>query len=195
MKIAVAEFFVAGKSETCFFHLPLHDSASVVFGGNMAENTQIQLVTFQLGEELYGVDIMDVKEIVKITKVRPIPNAPYYVEGIFNLRREIIPVINLHKRFQIQKLQQTEEENEFDGGFIILNIDDNKVGIIIDRIARVVTINTEEIKDPPQMISGIGTEYITGVIRQDSKYLIMLDIRRIFSAKEMQKIIANGNVE
>lgn len=165
------------------------------FGGNMAENTQIQLVTFQLGEELYGVDIMDVKEIVKITKVRPIPNAPYYVEGIFNLRREIIPVINLHKRFQIQKLQQTEEENEFDGGFIILNIDDNKVGIIIDRIARVVTINTEEIKDPPQMISGIGTEYITGVIRQDSKYLIMLDIRRIFSAKEMQKIIANGNVE
>ena len=76
-----------------------------------------------------------------------------------------------------------------------MNIDDNKVGIIIDRIARVVTINTEEIKDPPQMISGIGTEYITGVIRQDSKYLIMLDIRRIFSAKEMQKIIANGNVE
>ncbi|BDC95569.1 MULTISPECIES: chemotaxis protein CheW [Treponema] len=160
----------------------------------MAENTQIQLVTFQLGEEIYGVDIMDVKEIVKVTKVRPIPNAPYYVEGIFNLRREIIPVINLHKRFQIQKLEQTEEENEFEGGFIILNIDNNKVGIIIDKIARVVTINTEDIKDPPQMISGIGTEYITGVVRQDSKYLIMLDIRRIFSAKEMQKIIATDVV-
>lgn len=69
----------------------------------MAENTQIQLVTFQLGGEIYGVDIMDVKEIVKVTKVRPIPNAPYYVEGIFNLRSEIIPVINLHKRFQIRK--------------------------------------------------------------------------------------------
>lgn len=164
------------------------------FGGYMAENTQIQLVTFQLGEEIYGVDIMDVKEIVKVTKVRPIPNAPYYVEGIFNLRREIIPVINLHKRFQIQKLEQTEEENEFEGGFIILNIDNNKVGIIIDKIARVVTINTEDIKDPPQMISGIGTEYITGVVRQDSKYLIMLDIRRIFSAKEMQKIIATDVV-
>ena len=60
----------------------------------MAENTQIQLVTFQLGGEIYGVDIMDVKEIVKVTKVRPIPNAPFYVEGIFNLRSEIIPVIN-----------------------------------------------------------------------------------------------------
>ena len=74
----------------------------------MAENKQIQLVTFQLGEELYGVDIMDVKEIVKVCAVRPIPNAPYYVEGIFNLRSEIIPVINLHKRFQIKKLEQTE---------------------------------------------------------------------------------------
>lgn len=155
----------------------------------MAENTQIQLVTFQLGEEIYGVDIMDVKEIVKVCKVRPIPNAPYYVEGIFNLRSEIIPVINLHKRFQIQRLERTDEENEFEGGFIILNIDDNRIGVIIDKINRVVTINTEDIKDPPQMISGIGTEYISGVIRQDAKYLIMLDIRRIFSAREMKKII------
>ena len=63
-----------------------------------------QLVTFQLGEELYGVDIMDVKEIVRIQPVRPIPNAPYYVEGIFNLRREIIPIINLHKRFRLKKM-------------------------------------------------------------------------------------------
>ena len=71
----------------------------------MAEdNTSYQLVTFQLGDELYGVDIMDVKEIVKVQSVRPIPNAPYYVEGIINLRGEIIPIINLHKRFHLQKL-------------------------------------------------------------------------------------------
>ena len=155
----------------------------------MAENKQIQLVTFQLGEELYGVDIMDVKEIVKVCAVRPIPNAPYYVEGIFNLRSEIIPVINLNKRFQIKKLEQTDEESEFEGGFIILNIDDNKIGIIIDKIARVVAINTDEIKAPPQMISGIGTEYISGVIRQESRYLIMLDIRRLFNASELSRII------
>lgn len=158
----------------------------------MAENAQIQLVTFQLGEELYGVDIMDVKEIVKVRKVRPIPNAPYYVEGIFNLRSEIIPVINLHKRFQIQKLAMDAADEEFEGGFIILNIDGNKIGIIIDKIARVVAINTDEIKAPPQMISGIGTEYIHGVIRQDTKYLIMLDIRRLFNAKELQKILDPG---
>lgn len=155
----------------------------------MAEENQLQLVTFQLGEELYGVNIMDVKEIVKITMVRPIPNAPYYVEGIFNLRSEIIPVINLHKRFQIKKLELAEDEEDLEGGFIILNIDNNKIGIIIDRISRVVSVGIDEIKAPPQMISGIGTEYINGVVRQDDKYLIVLDTRKLFNAKELQKII------
>lgn len=155
----------------------------------MAENTQIQLVTFQLGGEIYGVDIMDVKEIVKIVPVRPIPNAPYYVEGIFTLRSEIIPVINLHKRFQLKKMDVSNDMTEDEGGFVILNIDGNEIGIIIDRVARVVTINTEEIQPPPQMISGIGTEYIHGVIRQDGNYLIMLDIRRLFNANELQKIL------
>ena len=153
------------------------------------DNNQLQLVTFQLGEELYGVDIMDVKEIVKIQDVRPIPNAPYYVEGIFNLRREIIPIINLHKRFRIKKIKISDDTDDFEGGFIILNIEGNKIGIIIDRIARVVMINKDEIKEPPQMLSGIGTEYIQGVIRRDTNYLIMLDIRRLFNSKELQKII------
>jgi purine-binding chemotaxis protein CheW len=153
-------------------------------------DSQFQLVTFQLGEELYGVDIMDVKEIVKLSEVRPIPNAPYYVEGIFNLRREIIPVINLHKRFRLKKLEVPEDESsDFEGGFIILNIQGNKVGIIIDRIARVVTINPEDVKEPPQMLNGIGTEYIRGVIRRENGYIIMLDINRLFNPKELQKII------
>jgi purine-binding chemotaxis protein CheW len=140
-----------------------------------------------LGEELYGVDIMDVKEIVKLQDVRAIPNAPYYVEGIINLRSEIIPVINLHKRFHLKKAE-AEEGDEFLGGFIILNIEGNKLGIIIDRIARVVMVKSDEVKPPPQMLSGIGTEYIHGVIRQEGIYLIMLDIRRLFNSKELQKL-------
>ncbi len=156
-------------------------------------DSQFQLVTFQLGEELYGVDIMDVKEIVKTQAVRPIPNAPYYVEGIFNLRSEIIPVISLHKRFRIEKMQYDEDEDEeSQGGFIILNLDGVKIGIIIDRIARVVQVKSEEVKPPPQMLSGIGTEYIHGVIRQENGYLIVLDIRRLFNAKEMQTILGTN---
>ncbi|HBG65664.1 MAG TPA: chemotaxis protein CheW [Treponema sp.] len=156
------------------------------------ENTQLQLVTFQLGKELYGVDIMDVKEIVKVQAVRPIPNAPYYVEGIINLRGEIIPIINLHKRFHIQSVVEVDEDEdgEDEGGFIILDIEGNKIGIIIDRVARVIGVSTGEIKPPPQMLNGIGTEYIQGVVRQESSYLIILDIRKIFNARELQKIIS-----
>ncbi len=154
----------------------------------MAENDrQHQLVTFQLGEELYGIDIMDVKEIVRVQNVRPIPNAPVYVEGIFNLRKEIIPIINLHKRFHLKKSVLTEED-ELLSGFVIIDIDGMKLGIIIDRVSRVVTIKNEEVQPPPQMLSGIGAEYIRGVVRQNEGYLIILEIRDLFNPKELQKI-------
>ena len=146
-----------------------------------------QLVTFQLGEELYGVNIMDVKEIVRVQAIRAIPNAPTYVEGIFNLRSEIIPIINLHKRFHLKKLVSSEED-ELLSGFVILDIDGMKLGIIIDRISRVITIEEDDVQPPPQMLSGIGAEYIMGVVRQEHGYLIILDIRDLFNPKELQKI-------
>jgi purine-binding chemotaxis protein CheW len=151
----------------------------------MAE--QNQLVTFQLGEELYGINIMDVKEIVRVQEIRAIPNAPVYVEGIFNLRSEIIPIINLHKRFHLKKVL-TSEEDELLSGFIIIDIDGMKLGVIIDRVSRVVTIEKDDVQPPPQMLSGIGAEYIQGVVRQDQGYLIILDIRDLFNPKELQKI-------
>jgi purine-binding chemotaxis protein CheW len=146
-----------------------------------------QLVTFQLGEELYGINIMDVKEIVRVQAIRAIPNAPTYVEGIFNLRSEIIPIINLHKRFHLKKLISSEED-ELLSGFVILDIDGMKLGIIIDRISRVITIQKEEVQPPPQMLTGIGAEYIRGVVRQEDGYLIILNIRDLFNPKELRKI-------
>jgi len=154
---------------------------------DVSKTVSKQLVTFQLGEELYGVNIMDVKEIVRVQPIRPIPNAPTYVEGIFNLRSEIIPIINLHKRFHLRKLV-TSEEDELLSGFVILDIEGMKLGIIIDRISRVVTVEKDQIQPPPQMFSGIGAEYIEGVVRQENGYLILLEIRDLFNPKELQKI-------
>jgi purine-binding chemotaxis protein CheW len=148
---------------------------------------QNQLVTFQLGEELYGINIMDVKEIVRVQEIRAIPNAPSYVEGIFNLRSEIIPIINLHKRFHLKKVL-TSEDDELLSGFIIIDIDGMKLGVIIDRVSRVVTIEKEDIQPPPQMLSGIGAEYIKGVVRQEQGYRIILNIRDLFNPRELQKI-------
>jgi purine-binding chemotaxis protein CheW len=158
---------------------------------------QLQLVTFQLGDELYGVDILDVKEIVRVKSVRTVPNAPYYVDGFFNLRSEIIPVVNLHKRFALKK-REASPEDELLSGFIILDIDGIKLGVVIDRVSRVFTIEKSEIQPPPQMLSGIGTEYVQGVVRQDNNgYLIILNIRNLFNVKELQKIqeIPTSNIQ
>ncbi|HAP43277.1 MAG: chemotaxis protein CheW [Spirochaetes bacterium GWD1_61_31] len=148
----------------------------------------LQLVTFQLSEELYGIDIMDVKEIVRVQDIRPLPNAPTYVEGLFNLRGEIIPIINLHKRFHLRKAL-LDDEDELLSGFIIIELDGMKLGVIIDKVERVISIDYNEIQPPPQMLTGIGAEYIQGVVNQKNGYLIILDIRKLFSAKELQKIV------
>lgn len=154
----------------------------------MAEqDTQIQLVTFQISEEMYGIDIMDVKEIVRVQDIRSIPNAPGYVEGLFNLRGEIIPIISLHKRFHLRKAQMDEDE-ELLSGFIIIDIDGMKLGVIIDKVERVVAIEAQNVQPPPQMLTGIGAEYIQGVVNRETGYLIILDIRKLFSAKELRKI-------
>jgi purine-binding chemotaxis protein CheW len=156
----------------------------------MAENS-LQLVTFQLGKELYGIDIMDVEAIVQVEEVREIPNSPNYVEGIFNLRGEIIPVINLHTRFHLTRPEMSEED-ELLSGFIIINIDGMQIAVIIDKVSRVITIELEEIQPPPQMLSGIGAEYIQGVVNRSDGYLIILDIRRLFNVRELQVLEKMG---
>jgi purine-binding chemotaxis protein CheW len=148
---------------------------------------QIQMVTFQLGEEHYGIDIMKVKEIHKVKDVRPIPNAPAYVEGIFNLRGAIIPLINLHKRFHLRRAV-LEEGEELLSGFLIITLNGMQLGIFIDKISRVISIDKARIQPPPQILSGIGAEYIQGVHQEEDGYLIILDVARLFDPKELKQL-------
>lgn len=147
-------------------------------------DTRLQLVTFQLGNELYGIDIMDVQEIVRLQEVRSIPKAPAYVEGIINLRGEIILIINLHRRFHIERMK-TGEDDVLLSGFLIIELDERKLGIRIDRISRVVTVDADSIREPPKMLTGIGREYIRGVAYENDRYLIILDINRLFDPSEL----------
>ncbi len=154
----------------------------------MAEtDKQIQIVTFQLGGEHYGIDIMDVREIVRIQEVRQIPNAPAYVEGIFNLRGDIIPIINLHKRFNLGRAELSEDDRLL-SGFIIIELNGRQLGVVIDKVSRVVTISAGQIQPPPQMMTGIGSEYIQGVTNDKAGYLIILNIQRLFNPKELQQL-------
>ena len=150
-------------------------------------DSKLQLVTFQLGGEKYGIDIMDVKEIQRNQEIRSIPNAPPYVEGILNLRGLIIPVINLHQRFHFKKAD-LDEEDQLLSGIMVIQIKQMQLGVIIDKVSRVVTIDANTVQPPPQMITGIGSEYIRGVVKENGGYLLILDIERLFSPRELQQI-------
>ena len=143
----------------------------------------VQLVTFQLGEEYYGIDIQYVKEIHGVETVRPMPNTPDYIEGILNLRQEVIPIINLHKRFGIAPAELSEEERLL-SGFIVLKIGEVLAGIVIDKVHRVVEYQKGEVQTTPQIISGIS-----GVVYEEQHYLILLDILSLFGRDEFMKHI------
>jgi purine-binding chemotaxis protein CheW len=154
------------------------------------QNT-IQLVTFQLGKETYGIDIMQVTEIVGLQEIRPIPTAPGYVAGILNLRGLFVPIIDLHKRFHFEKASLTESERRL-SGFVIIDVEGTNLGVIIDRVSRVVTVNAESVQPPPQLIAGIGNEYISGVVRSDEsdgeEYLLILNVSHLFDARELSEL-------
>ncbi len=152
------------------------------------ENTT-QLVTFRLSTETYGIDIMEVNGIVEKREIRAIPRAPTYVAGLLNLRGMIIPIIDLRRRFNLAEIELSEED-ELLSGFVIISVAGQQIGIVIDRIFRVVSIGVESIQPPPQMLSGIGAEYIQGVVNEEDGYLIILDIQRLFDPKELQQLSA-----
>ena len=147
----------------------------------------MQLVTFQLGEELYGVDIMGVREITRLQEVRAIPNAPAYVEGIINLRGRIIPIINLHRRFNIQRAEIADDDSLL-SGFLVIEINEMIIGVMIDKVSRVVSVDPADVHSTPQMLGGIGREYIHGVANEKDGYLIILNVERLFDPKELQQL-------
>lgn len=147
----------------------------------------VQLVAFQLGAEQYAINIMDVNEIVARLPIRTIPHAPEYIEGVVNLRGVVIPIISLHKRFHLQEADLSEDD-ELLSGFVITSVSNMKIGIIIDKILNVVTVDERGIQAPPQMLSGIGGEYIEGVVHQEKSYLTILDVHRLFNAKELSQL-------
>ena len=145
------------------------------------------LVTFRLGSGEYAIDIMQAKEIIKMEKITLIPNAPDFVEGVINLRGNIIPIIDLKKRFNLE-----ETEGDKNTGIIIVKIEDVDMGIIIDSISKVVSISNSDIQPPPPMLSGIGQKYIKGVGKLEDKLLVVLDLEKLFITDEEEEETASA---
>lgn len=156
----------------------------------MAENTNRKYVTFRIGNEIYGIDIMLIHSIVDYEDVRAIPNAPVYVEGLYNLRGEVIPIINLHSRFQIPVAELADKDAV--DGIIIIDVEKCKVGLVVDSVLRIIEIDTKQIQESSAGHDKIGNAYVTGVYIDKNEYIVILDAYKIFAPKEWQRISEIG---
>ena len=141
----------------------------------------MQLVGFGVGRERFGVDILAVQEIIRSTDVTPVPNSPSFVEGVINLRGDIIPVIDLRKRLSLL-IEGTSTEKNW---VLILSIGNRVVGFIVDNVSEVMKISEDNIDPPPAIvIAGLENQYIRGVCEIDNALLIILDFDSILFNEE-----------
>lgn len=137
-----------------------------------------QLVAFTLGEEEYGIPITLVQEIIRFTPPRPIPGSSGHVEGVINLRGRIIPVVDLKSRFGISS--ETEDTK-----IVIVEIGETTVGVIVDEVKEVITIDTDMTEPPPSGVASASAEYIDSVAKLDGRLLVILELSRLFGENDL----------
>ena len=152
-----------------------------------AEDLLMQLVGFKIGKELFGVDILMVQEIIRAAPITPVPNSPDFVEGVINLRGNILPVIDLRKRLNLL----TDEIDLEDTWILILDIQNKVTGFIVDSVTEVLKIQEDSIEPPPDIIkAGLESQYLRGVCDIGTNLLILLDFKRILLLEELQTLKA-----
>ena len=141
---------------------------------------ELQLVSFNIGSEEFGVDILKVQEINRMVEITRVPQAPNYVEGVINLRGKVIPIIDLRKRFNLDL-----KEHDKNTRIVVVDIGGNIMGMIVDSVSEVLRLPADTIEPPPELVTGINSEYIKGVAKLDDRLLIFLDLSKVIDVGEM----------
>ncbi len=138
-----------------------------------------QLVVFALENEEFACKIDDVREVLKMIKITPLPNALNFIEGLINLRGEVIPVIDLRKKFGLPPI-----ERDTNSRIIIVEVSEKMVGLIVDFVSEVISLNDNQIQDAPEQVAGSRTQLIMGVGKVENRLLIILNLELILSSDE-----------
>ncbi|WP_028842028.1 chemotaxis protein CheW [Thermodesulfovibrio yellowstonii] len=149
-----------------------------------SETDQIlQLVTFTLGGEEYAVNILKVQEINRMKEITRIPNAPYYVEGVINLRGKVIPVVSLRKMFGLPEEDMAQQK------IMIMDIQGVTIGLIVDTVSEVLRISANIVEPPPAMTYSVSSEFISGIAKLQDRLIILLDMDRLIGMDKTDSII------
>ncbi|KUO61055.1 chemotaxis protein CheW [bacterium BRH_c32] len=143
----------------------------------------LQLVSFMIGDEEFGVDILLVQEIIRMLQVTKVPNSPDFVDGVINLRGRIIPVIDFRCKLGIQR-----KVHDKDTRIVVVEVSGKTVGFIVDAVTEVLRIPADITEAPPELVTGINSEFIKAVGKLEDRLLILIDIERILTASEKAEL-------
>jgi len=149
---------------------------------------ELQIACFRLGMDLYAVDIMRIKEIIKPQKISGLPRAPRFVEGVINLRGMVIPVVDLRKRFDIPQIEETSLTR-----FLIVKVAAQLIALVVDDVTEVVTVELRDIKPPPRLERGGVDRTLIGVCLVNGEMVLLLNLDEILSSEEKNQL--SGGVD
>jgi purine-binding chemotaxis protein CheW len=142
-----------------------------------------KFLTFFLDQEEYGIEILKVREIIGLLPVTHVPQSPYYVRGVINLRGQVIPVADLRVKFDMPEVKPTDETC-----IIVVHTAGNQLGLIVDKVSEVRNILSEEVVDTPSLGHEVNTEYVMGLGKTEERVILLLDISRIFPASDLESL-------
>jgi len=148
-----------------------------------SEVREIQVACFRLKDDLYAVDIMRIKEIIRPQKLTPLPQAPPFIDGIINLRGAVIPVVDLRKRFGMPARELTRATR-----LLIVRLSGQTLGLVVDDVTEVVTIPVTDIKPPPAVSDGLIVNHLLGVCLSGDNLVMLLDIDRLLTTNEVSAL-------
>ncbi|SHK30835.1 chemotaxis protein CheW [Desulforamulus aeronauticus] len=151
---------------------------------NVLSAQEEQIVVFQLMEQVYGVDINSVYEIIRMETITSIPRTPHFVEGVINLRGRIIPVIDLGLRFGLGQSQRTQASR-----IIIVEVSGQTIGMIVDSVQEVLRIPLTTIEPPPPVVNGVDAAYLRGIAVLEQRLIILLDQNRVLLEEEKDQLM------
>lgn len=159
-----------------------------VRGSNSEASHQLtQLVSFHLDNEEYGVEVLKVREIIRMVNITHMPNTPSYVEGIINLRGKVIPIISMRRKFGLMDMKNNSQTR-----VVIMDVGGELLGFTVDSVSEVIRISASEIQPSPSVAAGgVGQEYIAGVINHGERLLVLLNLDMMFSSEEKEMF---GNI-
>ena len=143
----------------------------------------LQWVTYRLGEETYGINVMQVREVLRYTEIAPVPGAPDYVLGIINLRGNVVTVIDTRSRFGLMEGEITDNTR-----IIVIESEHQVIGILVDSVAEVVYLRSSEIDTTPSVGTDESAKFIQGVSNRDGKLLILVDLNKLLTDDEWDEM-------